>query len=119
MSQFCKYPRRDASRRLRFRLLALLAFAVVPVGTSAQWNPLNPVHSIHKDAKGLTLRLEKGALRFEVCSDRMVRVRFAPENEFPKVTEYVVIKSEWPRGDPCRRTPVVAATRSGESVVVE
>jgi alpha-D-xyloside xylohydrolase len=97
MSQFCKYPRRDASRRLRFRLPALLAFAVLPACTSAQWNPLNPVHSIQKDAKGLTLRLEKGALRFEVCSDWMVRVRFAPENEFPKVTEYVVIKSEWPR----------------------
>ena len=97
MSQFCKYPRRDRSRRLRFRLLALLAFAVLPVGTSAQWNPLNPVHSIQKDAKGLTLRLEKGALRFEVFGDRMVRVLFAPKNEFPKVAEYVVIKSEWPR----------------------
>jgi hypothetical protein len=40
--------------------------------------------------------LAKGALRFEVCSDSMIRVLYSPSHEFPKIAGYVVIKSNWP-----------------------
>jgi len=56
---------------------------------------LNPVHSSQKDASGLTIFLAKGALRFQVCTDSMVRVLYSPRRDFPKVAEYVVIKSAW------------------------
>ena len=54
------------------------------------------MRSSQKDASGLTIVLEKGALRFEVCSDRMIRVLYSPSHEFPKIAGYVVIKSNWP-----------------------
>jgi len=83
-------------RRLRILQLFLLIFAVPASHSYAQWNPLNPVRSRQKGANGLTLFLERGALRFQVCTESMVRVLYSAEGEFPKVTEYVVIKSQWP-----------------------
>jgi len=85
----------------RARFLAasvlLFAFVLLPVTSLAQWNPLNSVQSLQKDAAGLTLTLERGALRFQVCTDSMIRVLYSPQREFPQVKEYVVIKSDWPR----------------------
>jgi hypothetical protein len=43
----------------------------------------------------LTRALEKGALRFEVCSDSMIRVVYSPSHEC-KISGYAVIKSNWP-----------------------
>jgi len=68
-------------------------------GAVAQWNPLNPVHSIRRNADGLTVFLESGALRFRVCTDSIVRVLYSPERDFPAVAEYVVSKTEWPPAD--------------------
>src|SRR6266566_1724211 len=82
-------------RTLFLYLIPLVAF--FPVASQAQWNPLNPIRSVQKNSDGVTLLLEKGALRFQVCTDAMVRVLYSPEREFPKVAEYVVIKSEWPQ----------------------
>lgn len=81
-----------------FRALSflLLVSAAISASSFAQWNDLNPVRSSQKHSDGLTLFLEKGALRLQVCSDSIVRVLYSPEREFPKVTEYVVIKSDWP-----------------------
>ena len=84
---------------MRFRLLASALFLVTalsPIAIRAQWNPLNPVQSVQKDAGGVTLFLEKGALRFQVCTESMVRVLYSAQREFPKVAEYVVIKTQWP-----------------------
>src|SRR5258708_179254 len=81
-------------RALFLYLIPLVAF--FPVASYAQWNPLNPVRSVQKNSDGVTLALEKGMLRFQVCTDAMVRILYSPEREFPKVAEYVVIKSEWP-----------------------
>src|SRR6267142_474445 len=79
-------------------LVPLVVFvAFVPTPSQAQWNPLNPVRSVQKNSDGVTLLLEKGALRFQVCTDVMVRVLYSPQSEFPRVAEYVVIKSEWPQ----------------------
>jgi hypothetical protein len=74
----------------------LLALTALCPSSSAQRNPLNPVRSSQKDASGLTSVLEKGALRFEVCSDSMIRVLYSPSHEFRKIAGYVVIKSNWP-----------------------
>jgi hypothetical protein len=74
----------------------LLALAALCPSFSAQRNPLNPVRPSQKDAPGLTIVLEKGALRFEVCSDSMIRVLYSPSHEFSKIAGYVVIKSNWP-----------------------
>ncbi len=83
--------------RLRFLASSLLLVAALsPIAIRAQWNPLNPVQSVQKDAHSVSLILGNGALRFQVCTDAMVRVLFSAEHEFPRVTEYVVIKSEWP-----------------------
>src|SRR5216683_6103421 len=83
--------------RLRFLCSTLfLLTALFPTVSPAQWNPLNPVQSVRKDAEGVTLFLEKGALGLQVSTDAMVRVLFSPQREFPKVADYVVIKSEWP-----------------------
>jgi alpha-D-xyloside xylohydrolase len=84
---------------VRLRLLASAVFLftlLFPIAIRAQWNPLNPVQSVEKNADGVTLVLEKGALRFQVCSDSMLRVLYSAQREFPRVAEYVVIKSEWP-----------------------
>jgi alpha-D-xyloside xylohydrolase len=83
-------------RFLRLLSLLLFASAVLSVGCRAQWNPLNPVRTSQRDATGLTMFLERGALRLQVCTDSMVRILYSPKRQFPKVTEYVVIKPEWP-----------------------
>ena len=74
-----------------------LALVLLPLPSAAQWNPLNPVQSSQTDTVGLTIFLERGALRFQVCTDSMIRVLYSPQHEFPRVTEYVVIKSAWPK----------------------
>jgi len=81
------------------RLVPLFLIGSFPIAPSsgAQWNALNPVESFDKDSDGATIFLKKGALRFHVCTDSMVRVLFSPEREFPKVLDYVVIKSIWPQ----------------------
>src|SRR5215831_14137094 len=81
-------------RRLCGVFFFLPLFLSLPA--AAQWNLLNPVRSFQKDAKGLTVRLERGALRFQVCNDSVVRVLYAPAQEFPNVAQYVVIKNDWP-----------------------
>ena len=90
------------SRSARFLRLfsALLAFAgLYPPRIAAQWNPLNPVQSLQRDVHGATLFLERGALRFQVCNDSMVRVLYSAAREFPTVSEYVVIKTDWPKSN--------------------
>jgi alpha-D-xyloside xylohydrolase len=84
-------------RLLRLVPLFLIGSLAIAPSLSTQWNPLNPVGSFHKDSDGATIFLKKGALRFQVCTDSMVRVLFSPEREFPKVLDYVVIKSIWPQ----------------------
>jgi alpha-D-xyloside xylohydrolase len=83
-------------RFLRLPLVLIGLVMIVPSST-AQWNPLNSVETIQKNADGATIFLKNGALRFQVCTDSTVRVLFSPERRFPKVAEYVVIKSEWSR----------------------
>src|SRR5579862_5398268 len=82
--------------RLTFLLLVIALLLSPPI--IAQWNPLNPVQSLQKDDAGLTLNLERGTLRLQVCAETMIRVLYSPQREFPRVAEYVV-KTEWPKTD--------------------
>jgi alpha-D-xyloside xylohydrolase len=75
----------------------LPALVLLPHASAVQWNPLNPVQSSQIDTVGLTILLERGALRFQVCTDSMIRVLYSPQHEFPRVAEYVVVKSAWPK----------------------
>src|SRR5438445_12360589 len=84
-------------RLLRLVPLFLIGSLGFASSSCDKWNPLNPVESFHKDSDGATIFLKKGALRFQVRTDAMVRVLFSPEREFPKVLDYVVIKSIWPQ----------------------
>jgi len=85
---------RSGRSLLLFLLILALAFCLPP-RLSAQWNPLNPVQSAQKDAEGVTIFLERGALRFQVCGDSMIRVLYSPQHVFPHLAEYVVIKTDW------------------------
>src|SRR5215467_10350912 len=74
---------------------ALLILSSPP--SLAQWNPLNPVESTERNSDGLTIRLERGAIRLEIWTDQIIRVRYTPGREVPQVAEYVVIKDNWPK----------------------
>src|SRR5689334_3315456 len=80
---------------LRFFIVSFLVFLAVPQFLCAQWNALNPVQSSQKDASALTLNLERGAVRFQICSDTIIRVLYSPQHEFPHVKEYVVTRTDW------------------------
>jgi len=99
MRLFPLFPRRAVLRFVVLLSAFGLSCAVATPSAVAQWNPLNPVQSRQKDDAGLTIYLERGALRFQVCTDSMIRVLYSPQREFPRVTEYVVIKTEWPKAN--------------------
>ena len=92
---------RAASKRRRMRRfwsqvapVALLWFCVT--GTvRAQWNPLNPVLSVQRESDGVLLTLQNGALKLQVCTDFIIRVRHSPTATIPSRPEFVVIKDSW------------------------
>ena len=63
---------------------------------NAQWLPLNPVREFRQESDGVTFTLETGLLRIQVCTDSVIRVRYAPGSSFPNVRDYVVVKNAWP-----------------------
>src|SRR5262245_23493034 len=79
--------------------LTLLASSSVVVSPRAfaQWNPPNPVEASERNPNGLAIFLERGAIRLEICSDEMIRVRYTPGRQAAEVAEYVVIKNNWPK----------------------
>ncbi len=67
-----------------------------PSAANAQWNPLNPVLSVQREADGPQFSLQNGMLKLQVCSDSIIRVRFSPTTSFPSRPDFVVIKDSWP-----------------------
>ena len=120
MGIFLKFsaPRPCPPARLATALL-LAAFFCGPQ-LRAQWNPLNPVQSSTQDVTGLTIFLERGALRFEICTDSIVRVLYSLERKSPHVAEYVVIKNDWPQPkfDAAENEKEVSLTTAKLKVVV-
>ena len=77
-----------------FSALLLFTFAETAY---TQWNPLNPVLSVQKDRDGVLLTMKSGMLKLEVCTAAMVRVLYSPTSSIPRSTEYLIVKSNWPR----------------------
>ena len=76
---------------MRCLILLLLASPVF-----SQWIPDNPVMATQREANGLLLTLQTGALRLQVCTDSVIRVRFSPNAVFPEKKDFVVVKDSWP-----------------------
>jgi alpha-D-xyloside xylohydrolase len=107
------------------RVLGLFSFLLAsvphhPPRIAAQWNPLNSVQSLQRNADGTTLFLERGALRLQVCNDSMLHVLYSPQPEFPNVAQHVVIKNDWPKAnfDVLENEKEIALTTSKLKVVV-
>jgi alpha-D-xyloside xylohydrolase len=54
----------------------------------------NPVRSAQKDTRGVTIKLQSGVLRLEVCDQRTIHVTCAVTHNLPEKKEFVVIK-QW------------------------
>jgi alpha-D-xyloside xylohydrolase len=63
----------------------------------AQWIPLNPVKSAEPQPDGVVVVLENGYLRFQVCTESMVRVMYSLERTVPERPDFLVIKKNWPK----------------------
>jgi len=76
-------------------ICSLFLFALFPAPVQAQWNPLNPVTSVQKQADGVQFTLKAGTMKLQVCSDTIIRVLYSPTASFPSRTDYVIIKNSW------------------------
>ena len=76
----------------------LFLHLVVAASAFGQWNPLNPVADVNQKDDGVVLKMQRGTLRLQICSDSIVRVTFAPGATFPDVPPYVITKASWPKG---------------------
>jgi alpha-D-xyloside xylohydrolase len=80
-----------------FRSLKLVVFTLVALsGAFAQWAPMNPVESVQRQPDGAQFGMKTGALRVQVCSDSIIRIRYSATSSIPDVPDYVVIKKAWP-----------------------
>jgi alpha-D-xyloside xylohydrolase len=84
--------------RPRWTLISLLLFLLLERGTSlhAQWNPLNPIEGVQKQADGLLFTTPSGVLRVQVCTESIIHVLYSPTSSFPNRLDYVVTKTSWP-----------------------
>jgi alpha-D-xyloside xylohydrolase len=73
-----------------------LCLAASP-GLWSQWLPLNPVKSVENLPDGARVQLENGFLRFQVCSDSIVRVVYSLEREPAEHPDFLVIRKDWPK----------------------
>src|SRR5271163_2867429 len=74
-------------------LFAVLVFMAAASPLQAQWVPLNPVTSVDQQPDGVVLVLQTGFLRFQVCSDSIVRVIYSIEREVPQRADFLVIRN--------------------------
>jgi len=77
--------------RIRCFFLVFLSFPAF-----SQWIPDNPATSMRRETDGLLITLRAGALRLQVCTDSIIRVRYSPDGAFPERPDYVITKTSWP-----------------------
>jgi len=75
-------------------LLSLLLLLTITAG--AQWREFNPVTAVQQQPDGVLLTNKTGATRIQVCNDSIIRLTYSPTGTFPKTTELIVTKTEWP-----------------------
>ncbi len=64
-----------------------------------------PVQSAEKDASGVTMKLQTGVLRLEVCDDRTIHVSYSPAEKLPEKKEFVVNRRWSPQPFQWREEP--------------
>ncbi len=90
------------SKVLRFSFLFCLIglFLVLFSGiAAAQWIPLNPVKSVEQQADGITVILETGYLRFQICSPSVVHIIYSMERTVPERPDFLIVKQGWPKAE--------------------
>jgi len=85
-------------QRPRWTVISLLLFLLLELATSlhAQWNPLNPIEGVQKQADGLLFTTQAGVLRVQACTESIIHVLHSPTSSFPNRLDYVVTKTSWP-----------------------
>ncbi len=76
--------------------LCLAAILVLPGAARAQWVPVNPVINVQQQPDGALLQLQRGYLRFRVCTDAIVRVIYSLEASVPERTDFLIVERAWP-----------------------
>jgi alpha-D-xyloside xylohydrolase len=88
---------KNLARTVRSAAVMLGLCLAASTGLWSQWLPLNPVKSVENMPDGARIQLESGFLRFQVCSDSIVRVVYSLEREAPEHPDFLVIKKDWPK----------------------
>lgn len=78
------------------RLLLVLSCLFLVGVARAQWNPLNPVVSVQRQAEGLLLTMQSGTLKLQVCSPAVVHVLYSATAKFPDDPGLAITKRTWP-----------------------
>jgi alpha-D-xyloside xylohydrolase len=73
----------------------LVASLSVASGVRAQWNPLNGVAEVKQQDDGVLVKMHRGTLRLQICSDSIVRVTYVATASFPDAPSYVITKTNW------------------------
>src|SRR5260370_15755001 len=59
---------------------------------NAQWEPMNPVTTVHQEKDAVVFSLQTGTLKIQVCSDSVLRILYSSTSNFPERENYVVTK---------------------------
>ncbi|MDP9337369.1 MAG: glycoside hydrolase family 31 protein [Acidobacteriota bacterium] len=103
-------PSHSANLRIvRAPISCALLLLALPRVAGAQWNPLNPVTGVKKDAAGVTLSEKVGTLRLQVESDSIVRVTYTVAAIPPGTRQFMITRENWP--------PVEWAMQSNEKEI--
>ena len=77
-------------------LIAFFICMLCATAVQAQWTAMNPVRKFQQDSDGVLFTMGTGTLKVQVCSDSVIRVLYSPTASFPKQTDFVVTKVNWP-----------------------
>jgi alpha-D-xyloside xylohydrolase len=90
--------------------MKLLFALLVSIPAAAQFNPIDAVQDVTRDAAGVTFTMQTGKLRIDVCNDSIVHVLYSPTGTFPVRPHPAIVKTSWPPLDfQLRRTARDAA----------
>ena len=79
---------------LRRAALPLFVFALFSAA-NAQWEPMNPVTSVHQEKDAVVFTLQTGTLKVQVCSDSVLHILYSATANFPEREDYVITKKSW------------------------
>jgi alpha-D-xyloside xylohydrolase len=82
--------------KLFISFLVVLSVWLPGPAAHAQWTAMNPVKQIQQQPDGILFTMGTGTLRVQICSDSVIHVLYSPTASFPKRTDEVVIKENWP-----------------------